>query len=65
MQLIGRAWEDGLLLGAVARYQAVTDFHKQRAVDSAANAGGQVTDHTVGLAADHTTDQTVKGGAGR
>jgi aspartyl-tRNA(Asn)/glutamyl-tRNA(Gln) amidotransferase subunit A len=39
MQLIGRAWEDGLLLDAVARYQAVTDYHKQRAAESATKGG--------------------------
>ncbi|MDR0874945.1 MAG: aspartyl/glutamyl-tRNA amidotransferase subunit A, partial [Clostridiales Family XIII bacterium] len=37
MQLIGRAWEDGLLLDAAACYQEVTSFHKQRAAESTAN----------------------------
>ena len=32
MQLIGRAWDDSFLLGAIAAYQDVTDFHEQRAV---------------------------------
>ncbi|GHU67569.1 glutamyl-tRNA(Gln) amidotransferase subunit A [Clostridia bacterium] len=37
MQLIGRAWEDGLLLDVAARYQEITDVHKQRAAESTAN----------------------------
>jgi len=30
MQLIGKAFDDGLLLDAIARYQQVTDFHKKK-----------------------------------
>ncbi|MCL2492485.1 MAG: Asp-tRNA(Asn)/Glu-tRNA(Gln) amidotransferase subunit GatA [Clostridiales bacterium] len=44
MQLIGRAWEDGALLDAIARYQRVTGWHKRRPNEMTADGYGHRTE---------------------